>query len=80
MSLTCCPACRERDLDEVLQATTVFSNVSKGLLAKHEDLQDVFGTDEEEAICRKILSEGELQVTPEEVVDIAGIQAVQEVT
>ena len=78
MSLTCCPACRERDLDEVLQATTVFSNVSKGLLAKHEDLQDVFGTDEEETICRKILAEGELQVNPEEVVHVAGIQAVQE--
>ncbi len=72
----CCPACRERDLDEVLQATTVFSNVSKGLLAKHEDLQDVFGTDEEETICRKILAEGELQVSREEVIYVAVRQAV----
>ena len=54
--------CRERDIDEVLQATTVFSNVSKGTLAKHEDLVDVFGTDDEEKVCRIILSEGDLQV------------------
>lgn len=53
---------RERDIDEVLQATTVFSNVSKGTLAKHEDLVDVFGTDDEEKVCRIILSEGDLQV------------------
>ena len=77
MSIACRPACRERDLDEVLQATTVFSNVSKGLLAKHEDLQDVFGTDEEETICRKILAEGELQASPEEVFCVAVTQAVQ---
>ncbi len=54
--------CREKDLDEVLQATTVFSNVSKGLLAKREDILDVFGTDAEEKVCIKILAEGELQV------------------
>ena len=74
MCIVCLPACREKDLDEVLQATTVFSNVSKGLLAKHEDLQDVFGTDEEETICRKILAEGELQVNPEKVVYIVAVQ------
>jgi hypothetical protein len=46
-----------------LQATTVFSNVSKGTLAKHEDLVDVFGTDDEEKVCRIILAEGDLQVS-----------------
>ncbi len=55
--------CREKDIDEVLQATTVFSNVSKGTLAKHEDLVDVFGTDDEEKVCRIILAEGDLQVS-----------------
>ena len=54
--------CREKDLDEVLQTTTVFANVSKGVLAKREDLLDVFGTDDEEKICIRLLAEGELQV------------------
>lgn len=58
-------ACREKDLDEVLQSTTIFSNVSKGVLAKREDLLLVFGTDSEEKICLKILAEGELQVFSE---------------
>ncbi len=53
---------REKDLDEVLQTTSVFTNVSKALLAKHEDLQDVFGTQDEEAVCRIILAEGDIQV------------------
>lgn len=56
----------EKDIDEVLQATTVFSNVSKGTLAKHEDLVDVFGTDDEEKVCRIILAEGDLQVSDKE--------------
>lgn len=54
--------CREKDLDEVLQTTAVFANVSKGVLAKREDLLEAFGTDNTEAICIKILAEGELQV------------------
>jgi ribosome maturation protein SDO1 len=57
---------REKDLDEVLQTTAVFANVSKGVLAKREDLMLVFGTDDEELICKKILSEGELQVSDKE--------------
>lgn len=56
----------EKDIDEVLQATTVFSNVSKGTLAKHEDLADVFGTNDEDKICRIILAEGDLQVSDKE--------------
>jgi ribosome maturation protein SDO1 len=53
-------------LDEVLQTTAVFANVSKGVLAKREDLMLVFGTDDEELICKKILAEGELQVSDKE--------------
>lgn len=45
----------------MVQTTSVFANVSKGILAKHEDLQKVFGTTDEEKICRIILAEGELQ-------------------
>ena len=54
--------CREKDLDEVLQTMTVFTNVSKAAVAKHEDLVDVFGTDDEEKVCLRILAEGDLQV------------------
>ncbi|KAK9810118.1 hypothetical protein WJX72_005065 [[Myrmecia] bisecta] len=56
----------EKDLDEVLQTTTVFSNVSKGILAKAEDLAAVFGTTDEEKICIKLLAEGEVQVSDKE--------------
>ena len=34
---TCC-SFREKDIDEVLQAHTIFSNVGKGTLAKAADL------------------------------------------
>ncbi len=54
-------SCREKELDDVLQTTAVFANVSKGVLAKHEDLVDVFGTEYEEKICIMILNEGDYQ-------------------
>lgn len=47
----------------MLQTTAVFNNVSKGVLAKKEDLLTVFGSDDEEKICLRILAEGELQVS-----------------
>ncbi len=50
----------------MLQSTTVFSNVSKGVLAKREDLLLVFGTDDQEQICLIILREGEFQVSDKE--------------
>ncbi|KAK9841166.1 hypothetical protein WJX74_001321 [Apatococcus lobatus] len=56
----------EKDIDEVLQTTTVFANVSKGILAKREDLLDVFGTDDESNICLRLLADGELQVSDKE--------------
>ncbi|PSC73308.1 ribosome maturation SBDS [Micractinium conductrix] len=56
----------EKDLDEVLQTTAVFANVSKGVLAKKEDLMLAFGTDNTEVVCLKILAEGEMQVSDKE--------------
>lgn len=53
---------REKDLDEVLQSTNVFHNVSKGVAAKDKDLQAAFGTTDHTAICLEILARGELQV------------------
>lgn len=56
----------EKDLDEVLQSQRVFSNVSKGTLAKGKDLQRCFETKDETAICKTILEKGSLQVTQKE--------------
>lgn len=53
--------CSEKDLDEVVQTTTIFANVSKGVLAKHEDLQLVFGSTNQDKVCRIILADGEMQ-------------------
>ncbi len=53
----------EKDLDEVLQSHTVFVNVSKGQVAKKEDLASAFGTHDQTEICKMILSKGDLQVT-----------------
>ncbi|KAL9650527.1 hypothetical protein ABK040_004746 [Willaertia magna] len=56
----------EDDLDEVLQIDTVFTNVSKGEAAKKSDLQKYFGTTNQKEVCKKILLEGELQISPKE--------------
>ncbi|XP_044967649.1 ribosome maturation protein SBDS [Hordeum vulgare subsp. vulgare] len=56
----------EKDLDEVLQSHTVYSNVSKGVLAKSKDLIRTFGTDDLTEICLEILEKGELQVSGKE--------------
>ncbi|KAK3267476.1 hypothetical protein CYMTET_23970 [Cymbomonas tetramitiformis] len=56
----------EKDINEVLQTTTVFDNVSKGVVAKKDLLKKVFGTADEEAVCRKILEEGAMQVSDKE--------------
>lgn len=45
---------REKDLDEVLQTNTVFINVSKGQVAKKEDLSKAFGTDDLTEICKQV--------------------------
>ena len=46
--------CREKDLDEVLQTDSVFINVSKGQVAKREDLVRAFGTDDQTQICLEV--------------------------
>ncbi|CAN0877223.1 Ribosome maturation protein SBDS [Linum grandiflorum] len=56
----------EKDLDEVLQSQTVYSNVSKGVLAKSKELIKAFQTDDQSQICLEILNKGELQVAGKE--------------
>merc|ERR1711988_692425 len=61
----------ENDIDEVLQTHSIFLNVSKGLLAKKQDLEKAFGeiiknTDERERdteIAKFILKKGQLQIS-----------------
>ena len=53
----------ETDIGEVLQIDTVFTNVSKGMLANSKDLVEAFGTSDQLLVCREILDKGELQVT-----------------
>jgi len=50
----------------VLQTEAVFSNVSRGVLAKDEDLQAVFGTTNAKSVCLLILAEGNMQVSDRE--------------
>ena len=49
----------ETDISEVLQIDKIFTNVSKGEIAKHKDLK-VFGDLTEEQIVKEILNKGEL--------------------
>lgn len=50
----------------MLQTHTVFTNVSKGQVAKKDDLVKVFGKDDQTEICKEILDKGELQVSDKE--------------
>ena len=52
----------QKDLSEVLQASTVFTNVSKGVSARKDEMQRAFGTADVDAVVREILATGELQV------------------
>ncbi|XP_023324462.1 ribosome maturation protein SBDS [Eurytemora carolleeae] len=59
----------EKDIDEVLQSHTVFTNVSKGEVAKKADLiksfEDIPSGNQTE-ICKIILAKGDLQVSDKE--------------
>ena len=44
----------------------MFLNVSKGQVAKKEELQKAFGTDDSTKVCLEILEKGELQVSEKE--------------
>lgn len=44
----------------------MFTNVSKGQVAKKEDLIKAFGKDDQTEVCKEILAKGELQVSDKE--------------
>ncbi|KAF9263124.1 Shwachman-Bodian-diamond syndrome protein [Marasmius fiardii PR-910] len=56
----------ETNLDDVLQISSVFVNVSKGEMAKHNDLQKAFGKTDVPEIVKEILKKGEVQVGEKE--------------
>jgi len=56
----------ETDLDDVLQISNVFMNVSKGQVANSTDLQKSFGKTDQNEIIKEILTKGELQVGDKE--------------
>lgn len=41
-------------MDDVLQISNIFVNVSKGELAKHQDLQKAFGKAEQDDIVKEV--------------------------
>lgn len=45
----------EKNIDEVLQTQTVFSNVSKGQVAKRDDLIAAFGMEDQLEICKMVI-------------------------
>lgn len=45
----------ETNLDDVMQIENIFVNVSKGELAKHQDLQKSFGTTETDVIVKEVI-------------------------
>ncbi|PIL29943.1 hypothetical protein GSI_07854 [Ganoderma sinense ZZ0214-1] len=56
----------ETDIDDVLQIANVFVNVSKGELAKSNELKKAFNTTDTNTIVKEILQKGELQVGEKE--------------
>jgi len=56
----------ETDIDEVVQTHSIFTNVSKGQVAKADDLQKAFNMEDEKKIILLILEKGELQVSEKE--------------
>ncbi|GIX66107.1 ribosome maturation protein SBDS [Babesia caballi] len=56
----------ETDIQEVLQSPYIFTSISKGKLAKNDQLLKAFGTKEIDTICKQILDKGEIQVSKEE--------------
>ncbi|MEA3379172.1 MAG: ribosome assembly factor SBDS [Nanoarchaeota archaeon] len=52
-------------LEEVLATTSIFSDVKQDEKPTNDDLNHVFGTLEPEEIAKKIIKEGEIQITTE---------------
>ncbi|KAJ1722031.1 hypothetical protein LPJ53_003499 [Coemansia erecta] len=56
----------EKDIDEVLQIHQVYMNVSKGQVAKTDELRKCFNTEDVDDVINEILMKGEQQVSDKE--------------
>ncbi|KAJ2721014.1 hypothetical protein GGI07_004253 [Coemansia sp. Benny D115] len=56
----------EKDIDEVLQIHQIYMNVSKGQVAKTDDLRKCFGTENPDEVIKEILQKGEQQISDKE--------------
>lgn len=56
---------KEVDMNEVLKAEEVFTDANKGLHASEHEIQNVFGTTDVLKVAKKILEDGEIQLTAE---------------
>lgn len=54
-ALTLYLICREKDIDEVLQSETVFTNVSKGQVAKKEELIKCFSSEDQKKVSATVV-------------------------
>jgi ribosome maturation protein Sdo1 len=52
------PAFRESNIDDVLQISNIFVNVSKGEVAKANDLEKAFGTSDTNNIVKEVRQMG----------------------
>lgn len=56
----------ELNIDDVLQSHLIFTNVSKGEIAKKSELNSCFNSDDNYEICKTILEKGTLQISNKE--------------
>lgn len=56
----------ETDINEVLQSDSVYTNVSKGVVANRKDLMEAFGTDDMVKVAIIILDKGDVEVSDKE--------------
>jgi len=57
---------KDFDLDEFLASQEIFEDAKKGLRSSEEKLNKVFGTNDIEIIVKRIIREGEVQITTEQ--------------
>ncbi|SCM05483.1 ribosome maturation protein SBDS, putative [Plasmodium chabaudi chabaudi] len=56
----------ELNIDDVLQSHLIFTNISKGEIAKKSQLNSCFNSDDNYEICKTILEKGTLQISNRE--------------
>ena len=56
---------RLAEIREVLKAEKIFSDIKKGLLASDNEMKSLFGTSDVLEVARKIIKEGEIQISAE---------------